>query len=65
MERQSSKRRKVVIPVQKGNDKVGKWDEFGGVFTQENPRASSVKKQSSSQCKFVYDNKCSFDVVYV
>jgi hypothetical protein len=41
MERLPLKRRRSVVPVQKPDERVGKWDESGGVYTQENPRWNS------------------------
>jgi hypothetical protein len=39
-----SKKRKVsLVPKQMKDPRVGKWDEHGGVFTQENPRPSQCK----------------------
>ncbi len=38
------KKRKVsLVPKQMKDPRVGKWDEHGGVFTQENPRPSQCK----------------------
>ena len=44
MESVSKKRRHSVVPKQKKDDRIGKWDENGGVFTQENPRLSYGKQ---------------------
>ncbi len=49
MDRLSLKRCRGVIPVQRDKQRIGVWDDEGGVFTQENPRwsASQVEEPES------------------
>jgi hypothetical protein len=53
MDRQSLKRRKAVIPVQRDRQRIGVWNDEGGVFTQENPRwSSSLVEEPESKLIF-------------
>ncbi len=54
MDRLSLKRRRLgTVPMQRhGNPNVGKWDESGGVFTQEFLRPSQVKSQKIGELHY-------------
>jgi hypothetical protein len=44
MDRLPIKRRRLVIPQQLKDSRVGYWDEHGGVFTQENPSKHALSR---------------------
>jgi hypothetical protein len=54
MDRLPLKRRRLgTVPMQRhGNPNVGKWDESGGVFTQEFLRPSQVKSQKIGELHY-------------
>ena len=49
MDAPSKKRRRSVVPVQRQNDRVGVWDDEGGVFSQANPRGPSQFVQTEGK----------------